>query len=194
MSKYQKEETPIEGLFILKPTVYGDDRGYFFESYTKKDFEEIGLDVEFVQDNQSKSQKGVLRGLHFQDKHVQGKLVRVVEGRVFDVAVDIRKGSPTYGQYFGLELSAENKLMFYVPEGFAHGFLTLSDEAVFVYKVTNYYCAECDGGIIWNDPEINITWPLKENGISEPSLSDKDSNLPTLADFNSPFFYNSESE
>ncbi|NPD90103.1 MAG: dTDP-4-dehydrorhamnose 3,5-epimerase [Asgard group archaeon] len=190
MSKYQKEETPIKDLYIIKPTVYGDDRGYFFESYTKKDFHEIGLEMRFVQDNQSKSQKGVLRGLHFQSEHPQGKLVRVVEGKVFDVAVDLRRGSPTYGQYFGVELSAKNKLMFYIPEGFAHGFLTLSNEVLFLYKTTEYYYAEYDMGVIWNDADININWPLEKYGIDKPVLSTRDASLPKLADVDSPFYFN----
>ncbi len=194
MSKYQKEETSIQDLYIIKPTVFGDERGYFFESYTKKDFEEIGFEMEFVQDNQSKSQKGVLRGLHLQSEHPQGKLVRVIKGKVFDVAVDLRKGSPTYGQYVGIELSAENKLMFYIPEGFAHGFLTLSEIAIFVYKTTEYYCSECNMGVVWNDPEIGIKWPLTENGIQEPVLSNQDKNLPNLTEFDSPFYFNSAGE
>lgn len=192
MAKYQKEETPIKDIYIIKPTVFGDDRGHFFESYTKKDFHDIGLEMKFVQDNQSKSQKGVLRGLHFQSEHPQGKLVRVVKGKVFDVAVDLRKGSPTFGQYFGVELSAENKLMFYIPEGFAHGFLTLSNEVLFLYKTTEYYCAECDKGVIWNDTDINIKWPLDKYGIDKPVLSKKDANLPKFADLNSSFYFNTE--
>jgi dTDP-4-dehydrorhamnose 3,5-epimerase len=150
--------------------------------------------MEFVQDNHSKSQKGVLRGLHFQSEHPQGKLVRVVVGKVFDVAVDIRKGSSTFGNYFGVELSAKNRIMLYIPEGFAHGFLTLSDEAEFLYKTTEYYCADCDVGIIWNDAEINIKWPLEEYNIKEPVLSKKDGNLPSLAEIDSPFYYNAEGE
>ncbi|MHA1222220.1 MAG: dTDP-4-dehydrorhamnose 3,5-epimerase [Candidatus Heimdallarchaeaceae archaeon] len=182
MLKFQKEETPIKGLFIIKPTILGDERGYFFESYTKKDFYEIGLKKEFVQDNESKSQKGVLRGLHFQIKHPQGKLVRVTEGKVFDVAVDLRKNSSTFGRYLSVELSSENKLMFYIPEGFAHGFLTLSDYAIFQYKTTEYYCSKCDKGVIWNDPEININWPLENYNIKKPILSTKDKTLPKLTE------------
>jgi dTDP-4-dehydrorhamnose 3,5-epimerase len=144
MSKFKKIETPIEGLYIIEPTIYGDNRGFFMESWNKKEFEEIGLNMEFVQDNHSRSTKGVLRGLHFQDPHPQGKLVRVIKGIVYDVAVDLRKNSKTYGKYYGIILSEENKKMFYIPEGFAHGFLVLSDTADFMYKTTDYYCKECD--------------------------------------------------
>jgi len=150
--------------------------------------------MEFVQDNHSKSQKGVLRGLHFQSKHPQGKLVRVVLGKVFDVAVDLRKGSPTFSQYYGVELTAKNKFMLYIPEGFAHGFLTLSDEAEFLYKTTEYYCDECDKGVIWNDSDINIKWPFEEYCIDEPVLSQKDTKLPKLADIDSPYYYNTEGD
>ena len=139
MSKFKKIETGIEGLYIIEPTVFGDNRGFFLESYNKKEFEEIGITNEFVQDNHSKSKKGVLRGLHFQTKHSQGKLVRVIKGSVFDVAVDLRKGSKTFGKWFGVELSAENKKMFFIPENFAHGFLTLEDETEFMYKCTDLY-------------------------------------------------------
>ncbi|WGS63889.1 dTDP-4-dehydrorhamnose 3,5-epimerase [Marinitoga aeolica] len=184
MSKFKKIETPIEGLYIIEPTVYGDNRGFFMESWNKKEFQEIGLNMEFVQDNHSRSTKGVLRGLHFQNPHSQGKLVRVIKGIVYDVAVDLRKNSKTYGQYYGIILSEENKKMFYIPEGFAHGFLVLSETADFMYKTTDYYCKECDGGIIWNDPDINIQWPLKEYVIEKPILSEKDKQLPTLKEYN----------
>ena len=183
MAKFKKIETPIKGLYIIEPTVFGDHRGFFMESWNKKDFEEIGLNLNFVQDNHSRSSKGVLRGLHFQDPQPQGKLVRVVRGMVYDVAVDLRKESKTFGKYYGIILSEENKLMFYIPEGFAHGFLVLSDIADFLYKTTNYYCKECDGGIIWNDPDIAIEWPFKEYGIEKPILSEKDKNLPTLKEW-----------
>lgn len=150
---------PIQGLYIIEPTVHGDDRGYFIETYNQKDMAEAGLDMVFVQDNQSMSHKGVLRGLHFQKQYPQGKLVRAIKGRVFDVAVDLRDGSPTYGQWFGVELSEENKKQFYVSPGFAHGFLVLSETAEFCYKVTDFYRPGDEGGLAWNDPAIGIQWP-----------------------------------
>ncbi|ABR30930.1 dTDP-4-dehydrorhamnose 3,5-epimerase [Thermosipho melanesiensis] len=183
MPKFEKIATPIEGLYIIKPTVYGDSRGFFMESWNRKEFAEIGLDMDFVQDNHSKSKKGVLRGLHFQEKYPQGKLVRVVKGVVYDVAVDLRKDSPTFGKYYGVILSEENKLMFYIPEGFAHGFLVLSDEVHFLYKATEYYYPEYDSGIIWNDPDIAIKWPFEEYRIEYPILSEKDKKLPTLREY-----------
>ncbi|MFG6656279.1 dTDP-4-dehydrorhamnose 3,5-epimerase [Scandinavium sp. M-37] len=166
-------KTDIPDVMIIEPKVFGDDRGFFFESYSQKIFEEaVGRKVEFVQDNHSKSAKGVLRGLHYQlEPHAQGKLVRCVVGEVFDVAVDIRKSSPTFGKWVGVNLSAENKRQLWIPEGFAHGFLVLSETAEFVYKTTNYYHPESDRGIIWNDPDIGIEWPE----IGEKILSAKDS-------------------
>ncbi len=149
----------IDGLYIIEPTVHGDSRGYFVETYNKKDMEEQGLNMNFVQDNQSMSTKGVLRGLHFQKEYPQGKLVRVIKGRVFDVAVDIRAGSVTYGKWYGVELTEENKKQFYISEGFAHGFLVLSDTAEFCYKVTDFYHPGDEGGVAWNDPNIGIEWP-----------------------------------
>lgn len=149
----------IEGLYIIEPTVHGDSRGYFVETYNKRDMEEAGLTMNFVQDNQSMSTKGVLRGLHFQKQFPQGKLVRVIKGEVFDVAVDLRANSPTYGKWYGVTLSAKNNKQFYISEGFAHGFLVLSDEAEFCYKVTDFYHPGDEGGIAWNDPEIGIEWP-----------------------------------
>ena len=149
----------IEGLYVIEPTVHGDSRGYFVETYNQKDMAEAGLNMVFVQDNQSMSVKGVLRGLHFQKQYAQGKLVRVIKGRVFDVAVDIRDGSPTYGQWYGVELTEENKKQFYISEGFAHGFLVLSDTAEFCYKVTDFYHPGDEGGLAWNDPKIGIVWP-----------------------------------
>lgn len=178
MGKFKFIETGIEGLYIIEPTVFGDNRGYFMETYNFKDFKEAGLDMIFVQDNQSKSKRGVLRGLHFQYKHPQGKLVRVTKGEVFDVAVDLRKNSKTYGKWYGVILSEENKRQFYIPEGFAHGFLVLSEEAEFVYKCTDYYHPEDEGGIIWNDPDININWPLDK--VEEVILSEKDKKWKTL--------------
>lgn len=178
MGKFIFTETPIKDLYVIEPAVFGDHRGYFMETYNSKDFSEAGLNMTFVQDNQSKSKKGVLRGLHFQTKNPQGKLVRVISGEVFDVAVDLRAGSETYGKWHGLLLSAENKRQFYIPEGFAHGFLVTSDEAEFVYKCTNFYDPQSEGGIVWDDPEIGINWPL--NGIGELLLSEKDKVLPKL--------------
>lgn len=164
-------DTFIEGLVVLEPQVFKDDRGFFFESYNEETFRRLGINSRFVQDNHSGSRKGVIRGLHYQICHPQAKLVRVIAGEIFDVAVDIRRSSPTFGKWFGLNLSAENKRLLYIPEGFAHGFLVLSDWAEVLYKTTDFYAPECDRVIIWNDPEIAIDWPL--NGI-EPILSPKD--------------------
>ncbi|MBU3178176.1 dTDP-4-dehydrorhamnose 3,5-epimerase [Clostridium estertheticum] len=180
-------ETKIDGVYIIEPKVFGDNRGYFMETYNKNDFFEAGLKMEFVQDNESKSKKGVLRGLHFQTKHTQGKLVRVTKGQVFDVAVDLRKGSSTFGKWEGVILTDENKKQFYVPEGFAHGFLVLSDEAVFNYKCTDYYAPEYDSGVLWNDEDIDIKWPL--DGIEEILLSDKDKIQKGLKDLEISFEY-----
>ncbi len=180
MSKITLCQTTIKDLVVIEPTVFGDHRGYFLEAYNQEAFTAVGLTMHFVQDNESKSKRGVLRGLHFQTQHPQGKLVRVIIGEVYDVAVDLRAGSSTYGKWFGVTLSAENKKMFYVPEGFAHGFLVLSEEAVFAYKCTEFYHPEFDGGIRWNDPDIGIQWPLE--GIESPLLSEKDMKLPMLKD------------
>ncbi len=171
-------QTGIVDLVIIEPTVFGDERGYFMETYNRQVFEEAGLNMTFVQDNESCSRKGVLRGLHFQTQNVQGKLVRVTEGAVWDVAVDLRKESKTFGEWVGITLSAENKKMFYVPEGFAHGFVVLSDMATFTYKCTNFYAPEFDGGIRYDDPDIGIQWPTQE--IETLLLSDKDRQLPFL--------------
>ena len=157
--KVEKNAGGIEGLCVIEPKVFGDSRGYFVETYNKQDMVAKGLDMEFVQDNQSQSTKGVLRGLHFQKQYPQGKLVRVTKGRVFDVAVDLRTGSKTYGKWFGVELSEDNFKQFYIPEGFAHGFLVLSDQAEFCYKCTDFYHSDDEGGIAWNDPTINVAWP-----------------------------------
>ncbi|QOQ78646.1 dTDP-4-dehydrorhamnose 3,5-epimerase [Aerococcus urinaeequi] len=167
MGQIKVTETPIQGLYVIEPTVYGDDRGYFVETYNQQDMKDAGLDMEFVQDNQSKSKKGVLRGLHFQKEYPQGKLVRVTKGRVFDVAVDVREDSETYGQWYGIELSDENFKQFYISEGFAHGFLVLSDEAVFQYKVTDFYRPGDEGGLAWNDPDIRIEWPEIEGNYHD---------------------------
>ena len=157
MGKFQIEQCgQIEGLYLIQPTVFGDNRGYFMETYNYNEFKELGLDMVFVQDNQSKSTKGVLRGMHYQKEHTQGKLVRVISGKVYDVVVDIRKDSKTYGQWYGATLSAEEKNMMYVPEGFAHGFYVLSDTAEFLYKCTDFYDPSSEAGIMWNDPTIRI--------------------------------------
>lgn len=174
MGQIKVTKLPIDGLYIIEPAVHGDERGYFMETYNQNDFTEEGLDYTFVQDNQSMSVKGVLRGLHFQKEYPQSKLVRVIKGKVFDVAVDIRKGSKTYGQWYGVELSDENKKQFLISEGFAHGFVVLSDTAEFCYKVTDFYHPGDEGGIAWDDPDIGIDWPLKDNLI----LSDKDKKWP----------------
>ena len=170
MGKIKVTRNEIEGLAVIEPTVFRDARGYFVETYNENDMKEAGLDLRFVQDNQSMSSKGVLRGLHFQKQYPQGKLVRVLQGRVFDVAVDLRVNSPTFGRWFGVELSDENMKQFYIPEGFAHGFYVLSDTAVFAYKCTDFYHPGDEGGMKWDDPEIGIEWPLD----GEPLLSEKD--------------------
>lgn len=180
-------ETKIPDLYIIESKVFGDSRGYFMESYNKEAFDKAGLTMTFVQDNESRSKKGVLRGLHFQTKHTQGKLVRVTEGEVWDVAVDLRKGSPTYGQWEGVYLSSENKRQFYVPEGFAHGFVVVSNIATFNYKCTDFYCPEYDGGLLWNDKDINVQWPL--DNIEEILLSEKDKAQKTFKDLDLPFVY-----
>ncbi|MDE7382125.1 MAG: dTDP-4-dehydrorhamnose 3,5-epimerase [Muribaculaceae bacterium] len=177
----KKTATAIEGVYILEPRVFGDERGYFFESYSERDFcREVG-DIHFVQDNESCSRRGVLRGLHFQKgDHAQAKLVRVTRGRVLDVAVDIRPGSATFGKWVSVELSEENKLQFFLPRGMAHGFAVLSDTAIFQYKCDNYYCPESEGGILWSDPDLGIDWQL---GSDEVILSEKDKHHPLLKDF-----------
>ncbi len=178
MSNFTFTETEIKGVYVIDAKVFGDDRGYFTETYKKTDFDEAGLRYDFVQDNQSRSKKGVLRGLHFQIKHPQAKLVRVIEGEVFDVAVDMRKGSPTFGKWVGAVLSDKNKRQFMIPRGFAHGFLVLSDYATFCYKCDEIYHPEDEGGIMWNDPEIGIEWPFTDN----IQLSEKDTKQPLLKD------------
>ncbi len=169
-------KTSIDGVYLIEPVVYGDNRGYFMETYNKDDFSKAGLLYNFVQDNQSKSVKGVLRGLHFQINHPQAKLVRVLSGEVFDVAVDLRKSSKTYGKWEGAILSSEKKNMLLIPRGFAHGFMVLSDYAEFAYKCDDFYHPEDEGGIRWDDADINISWPYKTNVV----LSDKDKNRLTL--------------
>ena len=177
------EKTPIDGLLIITPTVFGDERGHFFESFRKDTLKEYGVAEDFVQDNQSLSSKGILRGLHFQkEPHAQGKLVRVLQGSVLDVAVDIRTNSITYGQHFTIELSDSNKTMFYIPPGFAHGFLTLEDNTIFVYKCTDYYHKESEDCVLWNSPSLGINW-----GIDSPVLSEKDMTAIDFTNFESPF-------
>lgn len=181
-------KTDIEGVVIIEPKVFGDERGYFFESWSQKDFDEQVRPIKFVQDNESKSSFGVLRGLHFQKGvHSQSKLVRVVKGRVLDVAVDIRKGSPTFGKHVACELTAANHRQFFVPRGFAHGFAVLSEEAIFQYKCDNLYAPQSEGSIIWNDPALGIDWQIPEN---EVILSAKDKLHPTLANCPEIFDYN----
>ena len=176
-------ETNLNGLVVIKPKVFEDDRGYFFESYNQNLFKEAGLNLEFVQDNQSLSQKGVLRGLHFQNApFAQGKLVRVITGAVFDVAVDIRKNSKTYGQWYGIELTEKNKSMMYIPTGFAHGFLTLQDNTIFSYKCTNFYNKSSEDCLLWNDKDININW-----NFDQPLLSSKDLEGKNFKNFVSNF-------
>ena len=178
--KVRKDVNGIKGLTVIEPAIHGDDRGYFLETYNQKDMKEFDLDTVYVQDNQSKSSKGVLRGLHFQIKHPQEKLVRVISGEVYDVAVDLREDSKTYGKYYGIELTGDNMLQFLIPKGFAHGFLVLSDTAVFAYKCSDFYHPNDEGGVICNDPDIRIEWPFEQNGIKEPLLSSKDRTNPLL--------------
>ena len=176
MGQIRVTKTEIEGLCIIEPAIHGDERGYFMETYNQRDLREAGIDVIFVQDNQSMSRRDVLRGLHFQKQFPQAKLVRVISGAVFDVAVDLRRGSRTYGKWYGVELTAENKKQFYIPKGFAHGFLVRSEWAEFCYKVTDFYHPNDEGGILWNDPEIGIDW----GDVSNIVLSEKDKHHPTL--------------
>ena len=194
MGQIKVTKCPIEGLYIIEPTVHGDSRGYFMETYSQRDMMDAGLDMEFVQDNQSMSVKGVLRGLHFQKQYPQGKLVRVIRGSVFDVAVDLRANSATYGKWYGVELTEENKKQFYISHGFAHGFLVLSDTAEFCYKCTDFYHPGDEGGLAWNDPAIGIQWPEVTgiyNGTASGdgyalvdgtplNLSEKDQKWPSL--------------
>ena len=176
--RVEKNVGGIEGLCVITPAVHGDARGYFMETYSEQDMREAGIDVRFVQDNQSMSVRGVLRGLHFQKQYPQTKLVRVVRGAVFDVAVDLRAKSETYGKWYGVTLSAENKKQFLIPKGFAHGFLVLSDEAEFCYKCDDFYHPNDEGGLIWNDPDINVQWPIPEG--MELIFSDKDQKWGSL--------------
>ena len=178
-------KTKIKDLFIIEPKLWKDGRGYFYESYSQRSFDEAGIHITFVQDNQSQSQKGTLRGLHAQSEPcAQGKLVRVIRGRVTDVAVDIRKDSETYGQHVAIELSGDNHRMLWIPPGFLHGFVTLEDDTIFTYKVTGLYNKDSEFGVIWNDPELNIDWGIDQDEII---LSDKDKVLPSFKDLISPF-------
>ena len=180
--KVTKNVAGIEGLCVIEPAVHGDARGYFMETYNQREMEEAGIHVNFVQDNQSMSKKGVLRGLHFQINYPQDKLVRVVRGEVFDVAVDLRPGSKTYGKWFGVRLSEENKKQFFIPKNFAHGFLVLSDTAEFVYKCTDFYHPNDEGGLAWNDPQIGVDWPISEG--MELTISEKDHKWPGIDSLN----------
>ena len=178
-------QTEIPGVVIIEPRVFGDSRGYFFESFSEKNFKEQVADVDFVQDNQSKSCYGVVRGLHFQKPpHAQSKLVRVVKGRVLDVAVDLRKGSPTYGKHVAVELTEDNHRQFFIPRGFAHGFAVLSEEAIFQYKCDNYYAPQSEGAVAWDDPDLGINWGVPQD---KAILSEKDLKHPRLKDLDSPF-------
>ena len=182
----KSEHLEIPGLVVITPNVFEDDRGYFYESYNKNSFKELGVPFEFIQDNQSLSHTGVLRGLHFQaPPFAQGKLVRVVTGAVLDIALDIRKGSPTYGQHHSVVLTEENKKLFWVPPGFAHGFKVLRDNTIFSYKCTDVYNKESEGSVLWNDPALNIDW----GDLNDPILSEKDTKSPLFSELNSPFEY-----
>lgn len=187
--KFTSIPTSMQGALLIEPRVYGDERGFFLESYTRKDMAALGILEEFVQDNHSRSVKGVLRGLHFQHPFAQSKLVRVARGAIFDVIVDLRRGSPTFGRQESFLLSEQNHRMLYVPVGFAHGFLALAEQTEILYKAGDYYHPEADAGIRWNDPDIAIPWPLREHGIPAPLLSEKDARLPLLSDLISPFSY-----
>ena len=187
MEKLKKIQTSLPDIFFIEPTVFSDSRGFFYESYTRRDMELIGIRDDFVQDNQSCSVKGVVRGLHFQIRHPQGKLVRVLRGSIYDVVVDIRKRSPTFGTSIGFEISAQNFRMIWIPVGFAHGFLSLEDHTDVLYKTTDFYNPEYDAGIRWNDPDLAINWPLAQYGISSAIISEKDAKLPLLKEFESPF-------
>ena len=180
MGKFSVETCEIEGLKVITPTAFGDKRGYFMESYQANDFKELGIDTVFVQDNQSSSTKGVLRGMHYQINFPQDKLVRVISGEVYDAVVDLRKGSPTYGKSFGVVLSAENRKQLFIPKGFAHGFLVLSDTAEFFYKVSDFYHPNDEGGLVWNDPDAAIDWPVKDEALL--NIIERDKNWPKLSE------------
>jgi dTDP-4-dehydrorhamnose 3,5-epimerase len=185
--KFTRHPTELQDITLIKPILFKDSRGFFLESYNKREFETLGITTEYVQDNHSCSTKGVIRGLHYQSIHPQEKIVRVIRGSIYDVVVDIRKESPHYGRAIGVNLSEQEMTMIHIPVGFAHGFLALEDFTHVVYKTSEPYYPEYDAGILWNDPDLGIQWPLKENGISGPVISEKDSKLPRLRDINSPF-------
>jgi len=187
MGKFERVKTKFDDVNLIRPTVFRDDRGFFLETYNRQEFAELGIHDEFVQDNFSNSAKGVIRGLHYQTKNVQGKLVRVLRGKIFDVIVDIRRQSPEYGRYLAVELTSEDPIMLYVPVGFAHGFMALEDNTEVMYKVTDFYSPRYDAGIRWNDPDLSVEWPIKTYGILTPVLSTKDAVLPFLKDIKSPF-------
>lgn len=180
LSMMEVKDTSIANLKIIKPKIFEDERGFFSEFYNRKEFIKHNIPINFVQDNHSFSRKGVLRGLHYQDEHPQDKLIKVISGMVFDVAVDLRESSDTFGKYFGIVLSQSNKKMLFIPKGFAHGYLALTNEVQLIYKVTGYYCSKCENGIRWNDPKINIDWPFSEYEISQPKISKKDKQLSFL--------------
>lgn len=186
MGKFNFIKTEFPGLFVIEPTTFGDDRGFFLESYNSADFEAAGINLAFVQDNHSRSYKGVLRGMHFQKQHPQGKLVRVPQGAIFDVVIDLRKDSPTFGKWFGVELSSENKKMLYIPRGFAQGFLILADNTDLMYKCTDLYYPDDEGGLMWDDPAIGIKWPLDKVG-DNIILSEKDKKWPRFSELD--FFF-----
>ncbi len=186
-----KIPTSLPEVFLIEPKVFSDARGFFFESYSKRDMDTIGIPYEFVQDNHSRSMKGTVRGLHFQSKHPQGKLVRVLSGSIFDVVVDIRKNSPTYGKHAGARLSTEPRQMLWVPVGFAHGFVALEEGTEIHYKTTDYYHPEFEAGLRWNDPDLGISWPLEKYGVTTLNINDRDARFPVLKDLHTPFEYGS---
>lgn len=192
--KFSRIKTTLPGIFVITPRIFRDSRGFFMESYTRNDFQGIGIPDEFVQDNHSCSQKGVLRGLHFQSRYPQGKLVRVVSGSIFDVVVDIRKGPPTWKEWIAVTLSAHDPSLLWVPPGCAHGFLSLEDNTNVLYKTTEYYHPEYDAGFRWDDPDLDIPWPLKDLGMGIPLISPKDAALPLLSEMESPFFFEEDIE
>ena len=189
MEKLKKISASLPDIFFIEPWVFSDPRGFFFESYSRRDMEKIGIRDDFVQDNQSCSARGVVRGLHFQNRHPQGKLVRVISGSIYDVVVDLRKGSPAFGKSIGFEISAQDFQMLWIPVGCAHGFLSLEDHTEVLYKTTDFYYPKYDAGIRWNDPDLGISWPLTKYGIASVIISEKDAKLPLLKEIESPFEY-----
>jgi dTDP-4-dehydrorhamnose 3,5-epimerase len=189
VGKFERIKTKFNDISLIRPTIFKDERGFFLETYNQKEFADLGIKDEFVQDNISHSAKGVVRGLHYQKKNAQGKLVRALRGKIFDVVVDIRNGSPTYGKHISIELTAQDPGMLHVPVGFAHGFMALEDNTEVMYKVTDFYSPQYDAGIRWNDPDLHIPWPIRAHGISNPVISSKDAVLPFLKDIISPFGY-----